>query len=114
MITNRPSVFIYTVNVDDSDMIREICAGIEEEGLLYEIKRFYYGSIHELSFLAANESILGSGIGIEGKKIGLQLRSIPKGRDVFFIEKPTLSQCRKLGSNAARAIKRVPFIDLTN
>ena len=36
MIAKRPSVFIYT-NRPDSAVLKEICAGIEENGVFYEI-----------------------------------------------------------------------------
>ena len=59
MMNNRPSILIYTVNVDDYLMITEMCAGIEEEGLLYEVKKHHYGVLDELTYNAANESTLG-------------------------------------------------------
>ena len=112
MMNNRPSILIYTVNVDDYLMITEMCAGIEEEGLLYEVKKHHYGVLDELTYNAANESTLGCGIGVEGSKAILSLRTLPKGENVFMIEKPSFSQCRKLGANAARAVKRIPFHEL--
>ena len=36
MIINKPTVIIYTRDPDE-DLLREICAGIEEEGVLYEV-----------------------------------------------------------------------------
>ena len=36
MVVNRPTVIIYT-RLPDEDLLREICAGIEEEGVLYEV-----------------------------------------------------------------------------
>lgn len=112
MTTKRPTILIYSVNVDDSLMIREICAGIEEEGLLYEVQPFYYGVLNDLSYKAANESSLGSGIGIVGTKVAMQIRTMPEGKNIFFIDKPSFSQCRKIGSNAARAVKKTPFHNL--
>ncbi len=114
MTNNRPTILIYTVNVDDYLMVKEMCAGIEEEGLLYEVKRHYYGVLDELAYNAANESVLGCGIGVEGSKTVLTFRNMAKGEHVFSLEKATFSQCRKLGANAARAVKRVPFHDLSD
>ena len=37
MIIKRPSIFIY-VNNPDAVFLRDVCAGIEEEGVFYEIK----------------------------------------------------------------------------
>ena len=114
MINNRPTIIIYSVNVDDYLMLREICAGIEEEGVLYDLQLLYYGVLDEMSHNAANESMLGSGIGVIGTKLELTLRGLPKGQSVFYIEEPSLSECRKLGANAARAVKRVAFYDLND
>ena len=36
MIVKRPSIFIYANN-PDKGMLKEICAGIEEEGVFFEI-----------------------------------------------------------------------------
>ncbi|NLJ90701.1 MAG: glycerol dehydratase [Clostridiales bacterium] len=114
MSNNRPTILIYTLNVDDYLMVEEMCAGIEEEGLLYEVKRHYFGVLEELSYNAANESILGCGIGVEGGRALMSLRNMDKGEYVFSLENPSLSQCRKLGANAARAVKRVAFHDLSD
>ena len=37
MIVKKPAIFIYT-SEPDREILREICAGIEEEGVFYEIK----------------------------------------------------------------------------
>ena len=34
MVVNKPTINIYTREPDE-DLLREICAGIEEEGVLY-------------------------------------------------------------------------------
>ena len=36
MVVNKPTIIIYT-NDPDQEFLHEICSGIEEEGLLYEI-----------------------------------------------------------------------------
>ena len=100
MIIKRPSIFIYT-NEPDRDFLREVCAGIEEEGVFYEIIPGAYD--------AANDSMLGSGVGISGTDIAMQMRGIAKGRNVEVYHMPTYEQCRRLGANSARAIKKQSF-----
>lgn len=107
MVVNRPAIIIYCSGADD-DYLREICAGIEEEGVLYQIVE-RTGDLNTLAFEAAQESMLGSGIGIAGKRIAMQMQRIPKGRNVFELHAPTFAQCRFLGANSARAIKKQPF-----
>ena len=37
MVVNKPTINIYCQNADE-DYLKEICAGIEEEGVLYQIQ----------------------------------------------------------------------------
>ncbi|MDO5426001.1 MAG: glycerol dehydratase reactivase beta/small subunit family protein [Eubacteriales bacterium] len=111
MAAHRPSIFIYTAKADP-DYLKEICAGIEEEGIFYEISEFAELDLDTLAYEAASESILGSGIGIAGKRIALQMRMLPKGRNVCELHAPTFAQCRSLGANSARAVKKMPFKEL--
>lgn len=111
MLVNKPSIFIYT-NEPDSDYLREICAGIEEEGVLYEVHEKENMELDELAYEAANESMLGSGIGIRGRRAAMQMRRLLKGQNVFEVNYPSFLQCRNLGANSARAIKKMPFKDV--
>lgn len=108
MIIKKPSIFIYVYEPDPS-ILKELCAGIEEEGVFYEVKERNAASIDELAWNAANDSMLGSGIGVSGSRIALQMRGIPKGRNLESYQNPMKEQSRKLGANSARAIKKLPF-----
>lgn len=107
MVVNKPTIIIYTQEADE-DLLREICAGIEEEGVLYEI-RPREGGLDQLAYEAARESMLGSGIGITGQRIAMQMERLPEGRNVFELDHPRFWQCRNLGSNSARAVIKMPF-----
>lgn len=137
MITKKPAIFIYVRNPDER-MLKEICAGIEEEGVFYEIREVDLPSLDELAWQAANDSMPGSGIGILGNQAALQLRGLDKGRNAAVLEvfatskvhvtaspqnhfssmrfhetaslrDPDLAKCRILGSNSARAVKKMAF-----
>lgn len=108
MTVNKPSILIYT-KFPITTILKEICAGIEEEGIFYEIYEKDTFDIDELAFEAAADSMLGSGIGILYGKAVMQMRSLKKGENVFVYDNPNKEQCRTLGSNSARAIKRMPF-----
>lgn len=108
MIVKKPSILIYG-NQPDRDLLREICAGIEEEGVLYEVIDDRQDELDELAYEAALESILGSGIGVKGMRAAMQMYGLPKGHNVFELNHPDFSQCRALGANSARAIKRIVF-----
>lgn len=108
MIIKKPSIFIYA-NEPDAAVVKEICAGIEEEGVFFELNEMENTNLKELAWNAANDSMLGSGIGIRGTYIAMQMRGIEKNRPVESYQNPDKEQCRKLGANSARAIKRLPF-----
>ena len=108
MIIKKPSIFIY-VNNPDTSSLRNVCAGIEEEGVFYEIKEMETISLDELAWNAANDSMLGSGIGMTGNGIAMQMRGISKGRNIESYQNPDPMQSRKLGANSARAVKKLAF-----
>ena len=108
MIIKRPSIFIY-VNNPDAASLRDVCAGIEEEGVFYEIKEMENALLDELAWNAAKDSMLGSGVGISGKGIAMQMRGLPKGRNTESYQNATPTQCRTLGANSARAVKKLAF-----
>lgn len=107
MVVNKPTIIIYTSEPDE-DLLREVCAGIEEEGLLYRAVS-HEGDLDTLAYDAAAESMLGSGIGIMGSRLAMQMQRLPKGKNVFELNLPMFWQCRNLGANSARAVKKMPF-----
>ncbi len=106
MIVNKPSIFIY-VNNPNNDYLKQICAGVEEEGVFYEVFEKDTEALDNLAYDAANDSMMGSGIGIFQNTIALQMKGIPKGRNVQNFAAPTLEDCRKIGANSARIIKKM-------
>ena len=39
----------------------------------------------------------------------MQMAKLPKGKNVFELNDPRFWQCRNLGANSARAVKKMPF-----
>ena len=56
MVVNRPEIILYTCRPDE-DYLKEVCAGIEEEGVLYRI----YSRQGDLDTLAFEAAAVGSG-----------------------------------------------------
>ena len=108
MIVKKPSIFIYTYQPDQM-LLREVCAGIEEEGVFFEVFERDPSDIDSLAYEAANDSMMGSGIGMNQNQVALQMKGISKGKNVEYYEMPDEVQCRKIGANSARAIKKMPF-----
>ncbi len=108
MVVKKPSIFIYTEE-PNPEVQKEICAGIEEEGVFYEIHKEMKSDVRKLAYRAAQDSILGSGVGICGAKIAFTMRGLKEENCVEYYEKPDAGQSRKLGANSARAIKKQPL-----
>ncbi len=109
----KPTILIYVKNPNKS-LLQEICAGIEEEGVIYEVIPQEYSKLEDLTYESSNASILGTGIGVSNFEIALSLSSLSKGNYVFRMEAPTTHQARVLGTNAARAVKRKAFQEIIN
>lgn len=107
----RPTILIYVMN-PNLNLLKEVCAGMEEEGIYYEVIPKENSDIDSISYESANASILGTGIGMCGSILVLTLNSLPKGKHVFKIVEPSLSQARLLGTNAGRAVKRKAFKEI--
>ncbi len=108
MIIKKPAIFIYTHHPDVS-VLKEVCAGIEEEGLFYEIKELPDECMEKLAYKAARDSMPGVGIGVFKTAICLKMQGLEKGRNIESYRIPTQRQCRIVGSNSARAVKKLPF-----
>lgn len=108
MIIKRPSIFIYTHEADPA-VLKEVCAGIEEEGVFYDATEMPDECMEKLAYKAARDSMLGSGVGIFGTAVCLKMRGLEKGRNIESYLTPNRAQCRNIGANSARAIKKLPF-----
>jgi hypothetical protein len=108
MQTNKPAVHLYTVD-ETLPAIREICAGMEEEGVPWKILRMD-GTARGLAYRAATDSVLESGIGLTAGEVALQMRKVAEDRPLFVFADPTAEQYRMIGANAARAVKKKRFV----
>lgn len=108
MIVNKPSIYIY-VNNADAKILREVTSGIEEEGVFFEIFEKQESDIDELAFNAAEDSMLGSGVGICGTDVAFTIRGMKKGKNVEKYSSPEQKMSRILGTNSARCVKKQFF-----
>ncbi|QCX33949.1 propanediol/glycerol family dehydratase medium subunit [Caloramator sp. E03] len=103
----------HTINgIEHKDVIKEIMAGIEEEGMIPRIVKIYKTS--DVAFIGKEAAILsGSGIGIgiqsKGTAIIHQKDLYPLTNLELFSQAPllTLKDYRDIGKNAARYAKGV-------
>lgn len=108
MVTKKPTIFIYTCQPERT-VLREICAGMEEEGIFFEVFEQNLTELNGLAWQAAQDSMLGSGVGILGSDAAFSMRGLPRMRCVEICRNADREQCRRLGANSARVIKRQPL-----
>jgi len=108
MISKKPSIYIYVNNPNEA-VLHEVCSGIEEEGVFYEIIERETDDLNTLAWAAANDSMLGSGIGIKGNSAALIIRGLALGKNLSYYAYPSNEESRVLGMNSARAIKKQAF-----
>ena len=108
MIVKKPSIYIY-VNQPNQAILREICSGIEEEGVFYEVIEREPQDLDTLTWTAANDSMLGTGIGLKGDRAAFIIRGLKQGNNVASYTAPSKEESRILGMNSARAIKKQAF-----
>ncbi|MEW9123335.1 MAG: glycerol dehydratase reactivase beta/small subunit family protein [Thermotaleaceae bacterium] len=110
--TTKPHIRVYFHDESvDITKIYPITWGIEEEGIPYETIGSKEEKALELGYLGAEESNLGVGIGI-GKDgfIVLHYHKLKKNQPLFTIKLRNEDEIlRKLGANAARLVKGIPF-----
>ncbi len=108
MIARKPTILIFTVRPDEM-LLREICAGIEEEGVLYEVIAQPSGDAATLAAVASGVSVLGSGVALVGCSIALHIKGMTDRSPLLGFERATPGQARDVGANSARVIKKLPF-----
>ena len=108
MIARRPTILIFTVRPDET-LLREICAGIEEEGVLYEVIAQPSGDAASLAASASGMSMLGSGVALVGRSIALHIKGMTSYSTLFGFEAATPEEARDVGANSARVIKKLPL-----
>ena len=92
--------------------IREIQAGIEEEGVPW-VSEYKEGlDALLLAYQAACTSALGVGIGVSGDEICIHYAKLPQEKPLFSIKAGGISSWRCCGYNAARLVKGVYFKEI--
>ena len=108
MIARKPTILIFTVR-PDATLLREICAGIEEEGVLYDVITQPSGEASALATMASGMSMLGSGVALVEKSAALHIKGMETRATLLGYESATPEQARDLGANSARVIKKLPL-----
>lgn len=113
--TEKPSIYVYySSSITDISIFHQLIWGIEEEGIPYQWIRQTKGEALELSFMAAEASSLGVGVGIgDDRLIILHYGKLPYEMPLFQIPHASSpSMMRAIGANAARLVKGIPFKEI--
>jgi|GEM_PF-300597 len=100
----KPAVLLYAAAYN-SRAAAEICAGLEEEGIPCRLCERQSGGVYTLAYAAANDSLLHCGIGLCGARAAMTLDNL-RENDMLF---ETSCDWKTLGTNAARAVKKIRF-----
>jgi len=92
------------------DKIREVQAGLEEEGIPSLVVQVKESDAVALAFQGACASKLGVGLGIGADGLCIHYFKLPDQHPLFALNVPgTPIQWRHFGCNAARLVKGIPF-----
>ena len=108
MIAKKPTILIYTAR-PDAGLLRQVCAGIEEEGVLYDVVPALAGEATVLAAAASEASVLGSGVAVCDRTVALHIKGMERGTAMLLYPNATDGQARDAGANSARVIKKLPF-----
>ena len=108
MIARKPTILIFTVRPNEA-LLRELCAGIEEEGVLYDVIAQPSGEASALSAQASGMSMLGAGLALVGRATALHIKGMTGQSPLLGYANTTESQARDMGANSARVIKKLPL-----
>jgi hypothetical protein len=90
--------------------LRELLAGVEEEGVPFRVERAAEGAAGSIAHDAALASTLGVGIGVDDAGlIAVHHAKLPPGCPALTGDR---RRARTLGHNAARLVVGIPFKDI--
>ncbi|MZP30080.1 hypothetical protein GTO91_10215 [Heliobacterium undosum] len=108
----RPSVIIFYAPHDGCQRkLRELNAGLEEEGIPAASRTVETGDLSQIAHQAAHASQLGVGISvIGGLGMCIHHRRLPENRPLFLLDETGRpADWRRFGYNAARLVKGTAF-----
>lgn len=118
MIANnleKPCIFV-CLNNQKEPFLKEILAGIEEEGIPYDVRNINLNesTILREVYAAAQESRMGIAIGVMDTRIVLHFNKLKEEKPLIDVKLNLYEKekARIVGCNAARLYKIMPFKDI--
>ncbi|WP_324823404.1 glycerol dehydratase reactivase beta/small subunit family protein [Sinanaerobacter sp. ZZT-01] len=109
---SRPTIIIHANKaLSGKNILNQICYGIEEEGIPYEVILVEKCSDYiQMAYDACQQSRLGVGIGVSDGSVALHYEKLRKDSPLFNISvNDGMEKVRAIGQNSARLVKRMPF-----
>jgi hypothetical protein len=109
--SNKPGIMLYACIHDGYEpKIREIQAGLEEEGVPYVVGIREETDATQLAWQGAKDSQLGVGVGLSNSSLCVHYQKLPANQPLFVADAcDSRGQWRLFGYNAARLVKGIPF-----
>jgi flavorubredoxin len=109
---HKPAITVLTYKPNEN-ILKELLAGIEEEGVNFEVQADDNESDAALlSEKASKLSKLEVGIAVTNNQTYVHVRNLAAGKYLFKIESE--DNARRVGYNAARYVKGTPFVQVEN
>ncbi|MDF2569452.1 MAG: dehydratase medium subunit [Sporomusa sp.] len=107
----KPSIIICAFPHEDCEAkLREIQAGMEEEGVPCSLLTGEEMDAIALAYRGAHASPLGVGVGISPLGMCIHYQKLPERQPLFLLDsEDNLAEWRRFGYNAARLVKGLPF-----
>jgi len=110
---SRPCIVVVT-DKPNKIILKQLLAGIEEEGIPYEINTVNGDQLLTITHKAALYSRMGVGIGINKNRVMLHYSKLKVDKPIFDgnLDGYIKETARYIGNNAARLYKIMPFKDM--
>ncbi|MDT0016421.1 glycerol dehydratase reactivase beta/small subunit family protein [Listeria swaminathanii] len=111
-VVSKPAIYFHADKDADSECIKQVLFGIEEEGIPCELEIISLKEEVQAAFRASASSPLLVGITLKNDHLVIHYRNLPPDKPLFSEYRfgaATLEKQRNMGMNAARLVKGVPF-----
>lgn len=107
---SRPCIVVVT-DKPNKNILKQLLAGIEEEGIPYEVDVVNSDELLKITHKAAVYSRMGVGIGIKENRVLLHFSRLKIDKPILDVNLKENIQdtARNIGNNAARLYKIMPF-----
>ncbi|WP_232698549.1 glycerol dehydratase reactivase beta/small subunit family protein [Brevibacillus daliensis] len=108
----KPSITITLDRTIDETMIVAVLHGLEEEGIPYQLDTDKVEDIVASAYMASTQSPLSVGLAVFRDELVIHYKNLPSHSPLFYIRRLGAlpeEEKRKLGCNAARLVKGIPF-----